>query len=90
MTQHQQHQQLQQHQQQPTAIDPETPINITLQAQEWNIVLGAMGEAPFRLVNPIIQKLMSQVAAIQSLPPNPEDRQPVADMAPITNSAAGD
>jgi hypothetical protein len=53
-------------------------------------VLGAMGEAPFRLVNPIIQKLMSQVAAIQSLPPNPEDRQPVADMAPITNSAAGD
>jgi|tagenome__1003787_1003787.scaffolds.fasta_scaffold20266473_2 hypothetical protein len=41
-------------------ISPETPIGITLQAQEWNVVLGILSDAPFKMVAPIIQKLGEQ------------------------------
>lgn len=45
------------------AIPPATPIAVTLQAQEWNVVLGALGEAPYRLVAPVIAKISEQAEA---------------------------
>jgi hypothetical protein len=41
-------------------IAPDTPIAVTLQAQEWNMVLGILSDAPYKLVAPIIQKLGEQ------------------------------
>jgi len=42
-------------------VDPQTPMHATLTAQEWNAVLGALGEAPYRIAAPIIQKLGLQL-----------------------------
>ena len=46
-------------------MQPDHPIAITLEAQQWNIVLGALGEAPWRLSNPVIQKIVEQVQTQQ-------------------------
>jgi hypothetical protein len=49
----------------PTPIPPNAPISITLEAQEWNAVIGLLQEGPYRLVAPLIAKLgnQAQVAA---------------------------
>lgn len=46
-------------------VDPETPISATLQAQEWNTLIGILIEAhaPWRVTNPLINKLMQQAQA---------------------------
>lgn len=53
-------------------IEPTMPLAITLTAQEWNQVLGILGEGgPWRLVNPLISKIAEQAqiaAAAPSLP----------------------
>lgn len=40
-----------------------TPVSITLEAEQWNVVLGAMHEVPYRLALPIIQELTKQFLA---------------------------
>jgi hypothetical protein len=35
-------------------------ITITLKPEEWNVVLGALGEAPFRVAQPVIQSIHKQ------------------------------
>ena len=39
---------------------PNEPITITLEAQQWNVVLGALGEIPWRLADPVIRAITSQ------------------------------
>lgn len=56
-------------------ISPDTPITVTLQAQEWNVVMGILADAPYKLVAPIIQKLgeQAQQGAAQAARPNGAD-----------------
>jgi hypothetical protein len=47
-------------------IQAEQPITITLEAQQWNVVLGALGEAPYRIAAPVIARIVEQVQSKQS------------------------
>jgi hypothetical protein len=46
-----------------TPMQPEQPIQVTLQAQQWNTVLAALNEAPHRIARPVIDAILSQVQA---------------------------
>lgn len=47
------------------------PVSITLEAQQWNIVLGALGEAPWRIADPVIRAIAQQTQP-QAATPEPE------------------
>ena len=49
-------------------IDPNEGIAITLTAQEWNTTLGVLSDAPFRIVAPIINKMVAQTQAHAQIP----------------------
>jgi hypothetical protein len=36
-------------------------FSITLEAQQWNGVLAALGDAPWRVANPLIQAISTQL-----------------------------
>jgi hypothetical protein len=46
-----------------TPIDAQTPLEITLAAEQWNQVLGLLGEvpAPYRVTAPLIQAIGGQM-----------------------------
>lgn len=52
-------------------IDPTTPLPVTLQAQEWNqlIDLLATVSAPWRITNPLMQRITEQVQAAAAAQP---------------------
>lgn len=62
-------------------IEPDRSLTVTLAAAEWQFVLGCVGEAPYRLAQPAIGKIMGQLEAQAALPPNGEDAHagPVAE-----------
>jgi hypothetical protein len=41
-------------------LQTDQPVAITLTALEWNAVLVALHEAPYRIAAPIIQKIVAQ------------------------------
>lgn len=45
-------------------MPPDRPLSVTLAAQEWNLVLGALGEAPWRVAQPLIQKIVGQIEGL--------------------------
>lgn len=45
------------------AIQPDALLNAALQAQEWNVVLGALNELPMRIARPLFDKLVNQLNA---------------------------
>jgi len=46
-----------------TTIDAQTPLEIPLHAEQWNQVLGLLGEvpAPYRVTAPLIQAIGGQM-----------------------------
>lgn len=63
-----------------TTIDAQTPIAITLSAEQWNGVLFVMGEAPvpYKLSAPLIQGIgqqMQTVAAAVAVQPRPNGQE---------------
>jgi hypothetical protein len=65
-----------------TPMQSDLPVTITLAAQDWNTVLGALGEAPYRLAAPVVQRIVEQVQQ-QQAPPLASAAQPNgADHAP--------
>jgi hypothetical protein len=52
-------------------MNPTDPVSVTLQAQEWNSVLAALMEAPYRLAAPLVQKIGEQarVQTVRAKPP---------------------
>ena len=44
-------------------IDAKADLAITLQADEWNVVLDVLGDGPFKKVSPLIQKIIQQAQA---------------------------
>lgn len=41
-------------------MEPTTVITVTLEAQQWNLVLATLAEGPFRLVAPLIENIQRQ------------------------------
>lgn len=42
-------------------VPPTMPMVIRLEAQQWNVVLGALGKAPYEIVAPLIQAVQEQL-----------------------------
>jgi hypothetical protein len=57
-------------------LRPTDPLVITLQAQEWSVVLTAVQEAPMplRLTRPVVDKLERQFQERSAMPSPNEDR----------------
>lgn len=51
-----------------TPLEPQQPVTVTLIANDWNFVLGALAEAPYRLASPVISQIMRQIEATQAEP----------------------
>jgi hypothetical protein len=47
----------------------EEPISIVMLPSEWNVVLGLLVEAPYRIVAPLIQKIGEQAQTQRPMPP---------------------
>lgn len=62
-------------------MDGKTDVTIALSAEEWNIVLEVLADGRFRLVNPLINKIVQQAQAAEQAynaapQANGEDRRP--------------
>jgi len=55
----------------PPTVDPEQPLTVTLQAQQWNVVLSALNDVPlpFRMTAPVMQSLHQQLFERAGLSP---------------------
>jgi uncharacterized Zn finger protein len=42
-------------------IAANTPLSVTLEAQQWNAVIAALSEAPYRIAAPLIQSMSEQL-----------------------------
>jgi hypothetical protein len=42
-------------------LEPDHKLAVTLTAQEWNNVLGALNEAPHRIAAPLIRQIVAQI-----------------------------
>lgn len=49
-------------------IEPNQPLTVTLEANEWNNVLAALNEAPHRVAAPLIRKIVAAIETYQSTP----------------------
>jgi hypothetical protein len=47
-------------------IDAKAEITVTLFAEEWNQVLDVLGDGRFKLVSPLIKKIVEQAQAQQN------------------------
>ena len=45
----------------PQPMAPTTPLAATLEAQEWNLVLAALGKLPMEMVRALSDKLSEQL-----------------------------
>jgi hypothetical protein len=44
-----------------TPLDPNEHVTVRLRAQDWNSVLAALHEMPYRLANPLVASILEQV-----------------------------
>jgi len=62
--------------QQPRPVDPQTILIAHLEAQEWNVTIGALHKLPYELVARIIGKLRDQLMQQHEPPPPPDAGTP--------------
>jgi hypothetical protein len=58
-------------------VSPNTPLAVTLEAQQWNGVISALVKAPYELAAPLIQSITQQLqdaANANAVPSNGIDR----------------
>lgn len=68
---------------QPQTFDGATMIPITFRLDVWNTVLTLIGEAPWKIANPLVNEMHAQIkAALEGSP-----QQPPASGAPALNRA---
>lgn len=60
-------------------LDPAAPLAITLHAQQWNMILNVLHDAPYRIAAPLIQAITDQAQAAQQPPPIPPAKPNGAD-----------
>ena len=44
-------------------MNPTDPVTITLQAQQWNVIIEVLHNAPYRVAAPLIQAISEQARA---------------------------
>ena len=49
-------------------VDDDARVTITLEAHQWNVILGALHDVPYRVALPIIQELTKQFLAATEPP----------------------
>jgi hypothetical protein len=55
-------------------VKPTDSIGVVLEAQQWNVVMATLQEAPYRVAQPIVQALAEQfAAAARAAPDRPDD-----------------
>lgn len=54
----------------PEPVAPNAPFTVTLEAQQWNGVMGALVKAPYELAAPLIQAITGQLQQQQPSQPN--------------------
>jgi hypothetical protein len=55
-------------------VKPTDTFGVMLEAQQWNVVMTALQEAPYRVAQPIVQALAEQfAAAARAAPDRPDD-----------------
>ena len=55
----------------PVAISPTQMFSIALEAQQWQGILASLGDAPWRVANPLIQAISMQLQnQAQTITPN--------------------
>jgi hypothetical protein len=52
-------------------MDNNTPIPVTLEAQQWNVVVGQLMEGPYKTMAPLIGLIISQCNPQPAPPPSP-------------------
>jgi len=52
---------MQTQQQAPAPVPPTLPMSVQLEAQQWNGVLAALSDAPYRMAAPIIDAITQQL-----------------------------
>jgi hypothetical protein len=67
---------------------PTDPITITLQFQQWNVVLTALGDAPWRHADPVIREIGQQAAQVTQAIQQPAAQTTAAE--PVKPNGAGD
>jgi len=45
----------------PASVLPGQPLSVTLAAAEWNTVLSALAELPFKVAQPLIERMVGQL-----------------------------
>lgn len=55
-----------------TPPDPNRSINMALSAQQWNVVLAALQDAPWRVADPVIREITRQAEAPPAVPVDAE------------------
>lgn len=70
--------------QQMSPVAPTQPFTIQLEAQQWNAVLAAISEAPYRVAAPLVQAISEQLQGQAQQPslPNGPAITPPGDLAP--------
>jgi hypothetical protein len=64
-----------------------TGAPVYLDIQQWNAVLAALAEAPYRVSAPLIQAILGQLQ--HPLPPPPEPGMPAGPNGAVFDSGAG-
>lgn len=44
-------------------VDPTTSVSVTLEVQQWNQILDIMSSGPYRVVAPLIAKIVEQATS---------------------------
>lgn len=52
-------------------MEAKTVVKFSMELQEWDIVFRALSELPYRIVNPLMKKLTTQLEKAQEPPPPP-------------------
>jgi hypothetical protein len=63
-------------------IDSNTNISITLNAQQWNIILMTLAEGPYRVVAPLIADIQKQCYQYEFPAPEAMEQRPTNGEAP--------
>jgi hypothetical protein len=56
----------QQSQQQPMAFQPNQVLTVSLEAQDWRVVLAGLDELPHKFARAVLDRLMQQINTAQA------------------------
>lgn len=49
-----------------TPLKPDQPLAVTLEAQQWNVVINALMDVAWRFSDPVLRKITQQIEQVQA------------------------